>query len=150
MLSNASTFEMLWSAMSAIGLCFYVILGWYALGDRRYLDRPMQGLTERRALTSRQIIATMNISVSLLLGGIDVSLLIGGIVAMSIPPTNPNANQSLTLTGTVLLVSLFMVHVFLIAVALVLFVARARLLAKIEADREFLATLGQERRGVKV
>lgn len=146
MLSNASTFEILWSLMSAIGLCFYVILGMYAFGDRRYLG-PIVGVIERRSLTSRQIIATMNISVSLLLGGIDVSLLVGGLVAMGIPPTTPNATQTLTLTGVVLLVSLFMVHVFLIAVAIVLFVARARLLAKIEADREFLAALGQERRG---
>lgn len=149
MFSNASTFETSWSGMSAVGLCFYIVLGWYAFGDRRYLGVPVAGVPERRALTSRQIIATMNISISLLLGGIDVSLLIGGLVAMSIPPTNPGAAQTLTVTGVVLLVSLFMVHVFLITVALVLFVARARLLAKIEADREFLAALGRERRGEK-
>jgi uncharacterized membrane protein SirB2 len=138
---NASIFEILWTVMAAIGLCIYVVLGWFAFGDRRYLQRPVKGLADRRALTSRQIIATMNISVSLLLGGIEVSLMSGGILSMLIPPATPASQRTLTLTAIVLLISLFMVHVFLIAVALVLFVARTRLLAKVEADREHIIAL---------
>jgi uncharacterized membrane protein SirB2 len=141
MFRNASTFELLWTVMSMIGLCIYVVLGWFAFGDRRYLRGPNPTPADRRALTSRQIIATMNISVSLLLGGIDVSLMSGGIFSMLIPPSTPAANRTLTATAIVLLVSLFMVHVFLIAVALVLFVARTRLLAKVEADREHIAAI---------
>jgi hypothetical protein len=140
-MQTASSFEIAWTVMAAIGLVFYVVLGWYAIGDKRYLGTPVDGIPERRALTSRQIIATQNISVSLLLGGIDVSLIIGGVVAMLIPPSSPS--RGLTLTGAVLLLSLFAVHVFLIAVALVLFISRTRLLAKIEADREHLALLAQ-------
>jgi ABC-type multidrug transport system permease subunit len=143
MFHNTSLFELIWTLMAIAGQCFYAVLGWYAFGDRRYLVRPSPGVTERRALTSRQIIATQNISVSLMLGGIETSLMLGGILSMFIPPSSPSATRSLTTTGIVLLLSLFMVHVFLIAVAIVLFVSRTRLLAKVEADREFLAALRQ-------
>ncbi len=144
MFKNASIFELLWTIMSAVGLCIYAVLGWFAFGDRRYLRSSTPNSADRRALTSRQIIATMNISVSLLLGGIDVSLMSGGILSMLLPAANPTANRTLSATAIVLLISLFMVHVFLIAVALVLFVARTRLLAKVEADREHIAAMAAQ------
>ena len=137
MLNNASTFEIVWTVMALLGQVCYAVVLWYGFGDRRYLRRPVSELPERRALGSRQTIATMYITISLLLGGVEFVLMAAGIITLFYP----NTTTKLTATGAIFLFSMFLMHCFLIGVALVLLTARSRLLAKIEADREHLEAL---------